>query len=100
MSRRWTPDIAVIGSSLGGVMAAWRASQQGFRVLFVCADAWIGGQMTAQAVPPDEHALIERGGASASYRSFRDGSVACASSPCMPPDGLNSCCVRPSGRGS
>lgn len=72
MSRRWTPDIAVIGSSLGGVMAAWRASQQGFRVLFVCEDAWIGGQMTAQAVPPDEHALIERGGASASYRSFRE----------------------------
>lgn len=72
MSRRWTPDIAVIGSSLGGVLAAWRASQRGHRVLFVCENAWIGGQMTAQAVPPDEHALIEHGGASASYLAFRE----------------------------
>lgn len=71
MSRRWEPDIAVIGSSLGGVLAAWRASQGGHRVLLVCEDAWIGGQMSAQAVPPDEHPLIEHGGASASYLRFR-----------------------------
>lgn len=71
MSRSWQADIAIIGCSLGGVLAAHRASQSGRRVLMVCEDAWIGGQMTAQAVPPDEHPLIERGGASASYLRFR-----------------------------
>lgn len=71
MSRRWHCDVAVIGASLGGVLAAWRASQADQRVLLVCEEPWIGGQMTAQAVPPDEHPLIEYGGASASYLRFR-----------------------------
>lgn len=35
MSRPWQCDIAVIGASLGGVLAAWRASQGGHRVLLV-----------------------------------------------------------------
>ncbi|NBW47976.1 MAG: hypothetical protein EBR46_07570 [Betaproteobacteria bacterium] len=35
MSRPWQCDIAVIGASLGGVLAAWRASQAGQRVLLV-----------------------------------------------------------------
>lgn len=71
MSRPWQCDIAVIGASLGGVLAAWRASQMGHSVLLVCEEPWIGGQMSAQAVPPDEHAWIESGGASASYLGFR-----------------------------
>jgi hypothetical protein len=66
------PDIAVIGASLGGVLAAWRAAQAGRRVLLVAEHAWLGGQMTAQAVPPDEHALVELGGASRSYLAFRE----------------------------
>ncbi len=33
---------------------------------------WIGGQLTVQATPPDEHPWIEELGASASYRGFRD----------------------------
>ena len=64
-------DVAVIGASLGGVLAAWRASQAGHRVVLVCEEPWIGGQMSAQAVPPDEHSWIESGGASASYLRFR-----------------------------
>lgn len=71
MSRTWQADIAIIGCSLGGVLAALRASQSCQRVLMVCPDAWLGGQMTAQAVPPDEHHLIEQGGATASYLRFR-----------------------------
>jgi hypothetical protein len=34
---------------------------------------WIGGQLTAQAVPPDEHPWIEQFGATASYQSLRRG---------------------------
>ena len=72
MSADLQPDIAVIGASLGGVLAAWRAAQAGRQVLLVAPHAWLGGQMTAQAVPPDEHALVELGGASRSYLAFRE----------------------------
>jgi hypothetical protein len=33
---------------------------------------WIGGQLTSQAVPPDEHGWIEHFGCTRSYRRFRD----------------------------
>lgn len=66
------PCIAVIGASLGGVLAAWRAARAGQQVLLVAGHAWLGGQMTAQAVPPDEHPLVELGGASRSYLGFRE----------------------------
>lgn len=66
------PDVLVVGASLGGVLAAWRAAQGGCRVVLAAAPGWIGGQLSAQAVPPDEHALIEHGGASASYLAFRE----------------------------
>jgi len=67
-----TPDIAVVGASLGGVLAAWRAAQAGCQVLLVAQEPWLGGQLTSQAVPPDEHPLIEHGGASQSYLRFRE----------------------------
>ena len=67
-----SPDVLVLGASLGGVLAAWQASRAGASVCLVAQHAWLGGQMTAQAVPPDEHPLIEQGGASASYLAFRE----------------------------
>lgn len=64
-------DIAVIGGSLGGVQAARAAADMGMRV-YLCESApWIGGQLTSQAVPPDEHAWIETQGATASYLLYR-----------------------------
>ena len=69
--KRFDVDIAVIGASLGGVLAAWRACEAGRRVLLTSEFDWIGGQLTAQGVPPDEHRLIEYGGASESYLAFR-----------------------------
>ena len=33
---------------------------------------WIGGQLTSQAVPPDEHQWIESYGSTASYRAYRN----------------------------
>ena len=65
-------EIAVIDASLGGVLAAWRACQAGRRVVLTSRHRWLGGQMTAQGVPPDEHRLIEQpGSASQSYLDFR-----------------------------
>jgi hypothetical protein len=34
---------------------------------------WIGGQLTSQAVPPDEHSWIETHGCTATYRALRHG---------------------------
>ncbi|WP_374662625.1 FAD-dependent oxidoreductase [Inhella sp.] len=64
-------EILVVGDSLGGVLAAHTACQQGHQAVLLTQHPWIGGQLTSQAVPPDEHRLIERGGCSASYRAFR-----------------------------
>lgn len=33
---------------------------------------WVGGQLTSQAVPPDEHPYIEQFGCTASYRRYRE----------------------------
>src|SRR5439155_19308834 len=34
---------------------------------------WLGGQLTSQAVPPDEHPWVESFGCTRSYRRFRAG---------------------------
>jgi hypothetical protein len=41
------------------------------RVLLIEESKWIGGQLTSQAVPPDEHAFIESFGATKTYQAFR-----------------------------
>ena len=56
---------------MGGVAAALGALRGGCRVVLTEETDWIGGQLTQQAVPPDEHPWIERFGAPASYRDFR-----------------------------
>jgi hypothetical protein len=66
-------DVAIIGAGLGGCAAALAASRKGCRVVLSEETKWIGGQMTSQAVPPDEHPWIEQFGASASYRALRNG---------------------------
>lgn len=64
-------DVVIIGGSLGGCAAAIGALRRGLRVVMTEETEWIGGQLTSQIVPPDEHALIETRGANASYRQFR-----------------------------
>lgn len=64
-------EIAVIGGSLGGVQAAVSAAQMG-RKVYLCEETdWIGGQLTSQAVPPDEHPWIEQFGATKRYMDYR-----------------------------
>jgi len=66
-------DIAIIGAGLGGCAAALAAARIGRRVILTEETRWIGGQLTSQAVPPDEHPWIEHFGATASYRELRTG---------------------------
>lgn len=64
-------DLAVIGGGVGGVACALAALKQGRRVFLSEQFEWLGGQLTSQAVPPDEHPWIERFGCTASYRKLR-----------------------------
>ena len=52
-------DVVIVGGGLGGVAATLAAARLGRRVVLVEEIDWIGGQLTAQAVPPDEHPWIE-----------------------------------------
>ena len=65
-------DIAVIGGSVGGCAAALAAARNGMRVVLTESTDWLGGQLTSQAVPPDEHPWIEQFGCTASYRAYRN----------------------------
>ncbi|WP_193106767.1 FAD-dependent oxidoreductase [Brachybacterium sp. FME24] len=71
-ARELTADLVVIGGGLGGVAAALTAARLGRRVILTEADPWLGGQLTVQAVPPDESAWVESHPNSASYAEFRE----------------------------
>jgi hypothetical protein len=64
-------DLVIIGGGLGGCAAALAACSRGLRVIMTEETAWIGGQLTAQAVPPDENRWIETIGGTASFRALR-----------------------------
>ncbi|WP_435120448.1 FAD-dependent oxidoreductase [Amycolatopsis thermoflava] len=66
-------EILVVGGGLGGVAAALAAAGGGHRVVLTEETDWLGGQLTAQAVPPDENPWIERFGSTATYRRLREG---------------------------
>lgn len=62
-----------MGGGLGGCAAALAAARNGLRVILTEETDWIGGQLTAQAVPPDENPWIETFGGTRSYLKLREG---------------------------
>ena len=64
-------DLVIIGGGLGGCAAALAAARSGLRVILTEESDWIGGQLTAQAVPPDENPWIETFGGTRSYLNLR-----------------------------
>jgi hypothetical protein len=66
-------DVVILGGGVGGCAAALAAARAGCSVLLTEETDWIGGQLTQQAVPPDEHPWIESFGCTRSYRRFRNG---------------------------
>jgi hypothetical protein len=70
-------DIVIVGGGTGGCAAALAAARMGREVIITEPTDWLGGQMTSQAVPPDEHPWIEEFGCSVSWRRFRTGVRAC-----------------------
>jgi len=65
--------VLVVGGGLGGVAAALAAAEAGAEVVLTEEGPWLGGQLTSQAVPLDEHPWAERFGVTARYRRLRDG---------------------------
>ena len=101
-------DVLIVGGGLGGVAAAIAATARGARVILTEELDWLGGQLTTQAAPPDEHPWIERYGATDSYRRLRSAirasfltqgrpSAAALRQPALNPGGgwVSPVCVEP-----
>lgn len=71
-ARELEVDLVIVGGGLGGCAAALAACRAGLRVVLTEETDWLGGQVTAQAVPPDEHPWIESFGCTRAYREYRD----------------------------
>lgn len=67
--------ILIVGGGTGGVAAALAVARRGRSCIVTEPTDWVGGQLTSQAVPPDEHPWIEGKdgfhGATASYIQYR-----------------------------
>lgn len=64
-------DLVIAGGGLGGCAAALAALRNGLSVILTEETDWIGGQLTQQGVPPDEHQWIETHGSTRLYRDLR-----------------------------
>lgn len=64
-------DLIIAGGGLSGCAAAFAALRNGLTVILTEETDWIGGQLTQQGVPPDEHQWIETHGGTGLYRTFR-----------------------------
>ena len=65
-------DLIIAGAGLGGCSAAFAALRNGLTVVMTEETDWLGGQLSQQGVPPDEHKWIETHGAPELYRIFRE----------------------------
>ncbi len=75
MSKALKTPILIVGGGTGGFAAAWAVARLGGSCVVTEATDWLGGQLTSQAVPPDENRWIEGidgvTSATGSYLHFR-----------------------------
>lgn len=64
-------DVLIVGGGTGGVAAALALAGKGLSVILTEETDWLGGQLTSQIVPPDEHPWIEQFGCTFRYRKLR-----------------------------
>ena len=70
-AKELSADVVIAGGGLGGCAAAMSALRNGLKVIMTEETDWIGGQLTSQGVPPDEHQWVETHGTTRLYREFR-----------------------------
>src|ERR1700690_842397 len=61
-SKELSADLVVCGGGLGGCAATLAALRNNLTVVLTEETDWIGGQISQQGVPPDEHQWIETHG--------------------------------------
>jgi hypothetical protein len=71
-ARHLRTDVLVLGGGLGGVACAQAAARLGMEVTLVEELDWLGGQVSAQGVPFDEHPWNETVNVSRSYSAYRE----------------------------
>lgn len=64
-------DVLIVGGGTGGVAAALALAGKGLSVVLTEETDWLGGQLSSQIVPPDEHPWIEQFGRTRRYARFR-----------------------------
>ncbi len=64
--------VLIVGGGTGGVASALALGSSGIDCIMVEQYEWIGGQLTSQAVPPDENQWVETFGATRRYQHFRE----------------------------
>lgn len=72
IGKEYHADAIIVGGGLGGCAAALAACRNGLQVILTEETDWLGGQISQQGVPPDEHQWIETHGAPRSYRDYRN----------------------------
>lgn len=65
-------EVLILGGGTSAVAAALSLGGLGVKCIVVEETDWVGGQLTAQAVPSDEHIWIEQFGCTGKYRDFRN----------------------------
>ncbi|SHK09389.1 FAD dependent oxidoreductase [Tangfeifania diversioriginum] len=65
-------DIVIVGGGLGSIAAAISIAKLGKKCIITEETDWIGGQLTSQAVPMDEHPWMEFFGCTQTYRQLRN----------------------------
>ena len=65
-------DVLILGGGTSAVSAALSLGDLGVKCIVVEETDWVGGQLTAQSVPSDEHIWIEQFGSTGRYREFRN----------------------------
>lgn len=72
MEREYQTGVLVVGGGVGGCACALALANHRIPTILTEPTDWLGGQLTTQAVPPDEHRWIEEKGCTRRYRAYRE----------------------------